>query len=638
MKKYGFLLSKIVLFIGLFLVITTNSNLVAQKSNNNDQEHMLLRQQIANSETFLEFANQCDRVIDLLLENVKGSAFLSDDQQIFQFEEHLQSIDPNNRGDIVDLYGIHFNNADKIISAIEEIGNLANQLKYEYPAINTLSELEINELSEDLFRETTSGDPSFDKQILPPTKTLDIAELSALTEEECLAQCDTDYFIEANTCRAAAVVAKRACKTVLRRAMVACGLLVDPRRIAICVAGVIAANVTCVLAVNDEKEQCVSDAEDRRESCKMACEPPLIVFFLDADADGFGDPLISIEAATPPVGYVEDNTDCDDSNPNIYPDAPEICGNGIDEDCDGVDLAPSLTVMITTTDVESFSVDVSGGTPPYLYSLDNSTFQSSNVFSGLETDTPYTVYVKDAVNNCGQQTFILRDPLQCNVQSGSGGEGTTFIEQILGTSPGNVVVVYNMFQIPDKIDIYYNNSIVASTGSLVSGQGSLSFNYVPNAGGPYSCIIRISAPLDGTAWNFTAGCPVSSNLLIKELEMREKLSPINLEEASIKQPNIEMREKLSAINLEEVSDKQPNSLQVTLYPNPSSSGATLQVRGLKGEALIIISDLTGRALWRTSTSQNSDIEIPASQLEVGTYLISIIDESQRRYLKMVKTK
>ena len=38
-------------------------------------------------------------------------------------------------------------------------------------------------------------------------------------------------------------------------------------------------------------------------------------------------------------GFTGSQGDCDDTNPDIYPGAEEICGDGIDQDCDGSDVA-----------------------------------------------------------------------------------------------------------------------------------------------------------------------------------------------------------------------------------------------------------------------------------------------------------
>jgi len=56
--------------------------------------------------------------------------------------------------------------------------------------------------------------------------------------------------------------------------------------------------------------------------------------YLDADADGFGNPDSIMMACTCSEGYVEDNTDCDDDSAVSYPGAPDIC-DGMDNNCDG---------------------------------------------------------------------------------------------------------------------------------------------------------------------------------------------------------------------------------------------------------------------------------------------------------------
>ncbi len=57
-------------------------------------------------------------------------------------------------------------------------------------------------------------------------------------------------------------------------------------------------------------------------------------YYRDADGDTYGDPMVSIDATTPPTGYVLDNTDCDDTDPTKSPGAPEIL-DGLDNNCSG---------------------------------------------------------------------------------------------------------------------------------------------------------------------------------------------------------------------------------------------------------------------------------------------------------------
>jgi len=59
-------------------------------------------------------------------------------------------------------------------------------------------------------------------------------------------------------------------------------------------------------------------------------------YWVDADADGFGDPDAQIDtpATTPPAGYTTNDRDCDDGDPAVHPGVPDDC-DAIDNDCDG---------------------------------------------------------------------------------------------------------------------------------------------------------------------------------------------------------------------------------------------------------------------------------------------------------------
>ena len=61
----------------------------------------------------------------------------------------------------------------------------------------------------------------------------------------------------------------------------------------------------------------------------------MLVANVDEDGDGFGDPDRSREVCTIEPGVVDDDTDCDDTDPDRNPAATEIWYDGVDQDCSG---------------------------------------------------------------------------------------------------------------------------------------------------------------------------------------------------------------------------------------------------------------------------------------------------------------
>ncbi len=61
-------------------------------------------------------------------------------------------------------------------------------------------------------------------------------------------------------------------------------------------------------------------------------------FYQDADGDGFGNPDITVAACDQPEDTATNPDDCNDDDPETYPGAEETCGDGVDQDCSGLDL------------------------------------------------------------------------------------------------------------------------------------------------------------------------------------------------------------------------------------------------------------------------------------------------------------
>ncbi len=90
----------------------------------------------------------------------------------------------------------------------------------------------------------------------------------------------------------------------------------------------------------DDDNDLVLDVDD---CAPLDSEIGLISWYPDVDKDGFGDmkaePMVQCEDPSElDIIFIQDNTDCDDTNDQINPGMTEIPNDGIDQDCDGEDL------------------------------------------------------------------------------------------------------------------------------------------------------------------------------------------------------------------------------------------------------------------------------------------------------------
>ena len=114
-----------------------------------------------------------------------------------------------------------------------------------------------------------------------------------------------------------------------------------------------------------------------------------VIYYADTDGDAFGNDLISVlqcNDVPAPIGYVLNNTDCNDANAAIKPSAIEIC-NSIDDNCN------------VTIDEGVVSATITPGGP-------TSFCKGTNVVLSANAGVGYTYQWTKNGNNIGGATSI----------------------------------------------------------------------------------------------------------------------------------------------------------------------------------------------------------------------------------------
>ena len=204
------------------------------------------------------------------------------------------------------------------------------------------------------------------------------------------------------------------------------------------------------------------------------------MYYADTDDDTFGDASNTSSTCNGlPAGYVNDNTDCDDSENTVYPGAVEIC-DGLDNDCNGdtdentasASITPAGIVSLCKGDFITLNANTGIG---YSYQW----FKNGNLLTGATADN-YTT------NKTGYYEVQVNVPGGCFAVSS--------VTTVSGLSQPNANITspngLNLCAATVKLKASYNAAYTYQwyqDGAPIDGANS--FIYYPAVIGDYYCSV-----------------------------------------------------------------------------------------------------------------------------------------------------
>ncbi|HAM87924.1 MAG: Regulator of chromosome condensation [Candidatus Falkowbacteria bacterium GW2011_GWC2_38_22] len=234
------------------------------------------------------------------------------------------------------------------------------------------------------------------------------------------------------------------------------------------------------------------------------------IFYLDSDGDTYGNPSVSGEycLSTKPVNYVINNSDCDDASASVKPGTVEVCGDSVDNNCDGnVDEGCAMNSYCRDSDRDGFGdliTVVSAPVPPGVdYITDCTDCNDSSPWAkpgGIETcdglDNDCLNGVDDGCDNDGDRycdalmLFYNYPLLVCSLTNvANGANGNDCDDNNALRHPGNA-------DICDGVDNDCNPA-------TVDGSGMASYE----VGTEITCNDSIDNDCDGDIDNADSDCP-----------------------------------------------------------------------------------------------------------------------------------
>jgi hypothetical protein len=394
-------------------------------------------------------------------------------------------------------------------------------------------------------------------------------------------------------------------------------------------------------SINASEVEVCNDGIDN--NCNgMVDETTGSTWYQDADADGFGNPAVDSVSCDSPVGFVLNSLDCDDDVPVINPNGVEICGNGIDEDCNGDDL---LCDLVGCTDINACNYDalavISDGSCYYIGEICDDG-NANTINDEIQNDCVCYGYVAECATN---PIVISLDSLH-NVSCFGGNDG--YIQLSVDGGNGPFFASWNSFPIQTTP---YATGLSAGTYTFtVEDTDGCLGTFTQEITQPDGSLPVVSGnndvdPADNEQYivNAYPGCTYTwtvSNGLILSGQDNDTLNVL-WNDASMGTIYVYQTDTLTgcqlmdglAVYINAVGTDELSQGAWKWYPNPASDWVNLE--GLALNAEVKLFDATGRLMHQFIATE-SLVKLNVQAYESGVYFIQVKDDFGWRTERMIK--
>ena len=334
----------------------------------------------------------------------------------------------------------------------------------------------------------------------------------------------------------------------------------------------------------------------------------LTTYYLDADADGYGNFVNSIQACSQPAGYATVSGDCNDNNAAINPGATEVC-DGIDNNCNsGVDEGLPETTYYKDLDNDGYgsSTTVQRCSQPAGWVTISGDCNDNNA-----AINPNAIEVCDGVdNNCNGQ-----------VDEGCSAPPTITINDItVNESQGLAtltVTLSNTSNVATKITFKTNDGTATSMGK------NKDFKAVNNG--------NVIIPAGNTTGN------ISITIYSDNISESSEYFDVQL----TKTTNGIISDNTGRITITEGLNRITSTQQshiVEIFPNPTPGDFIIRPKVISktfSTLNVKIIDGTGKIINQMRVSSIESIQF-GSNLKPGIYFAEVSQGTQRQMIKLVK--